>query len=64
MRTSELIGEKKLRIFRNLWFVRTDKGILSQCGYFTDKERRHGRRQQGAGGPDPLNFQTWYKYST
>jgi len=25
MRTSALFGEKKLRIFRNLWYVRTDK---------------------------------------
>jgi len=26
MRTSALFGAKKLRIFRNLWCVRTDKG--------------------------------------
>jgi len=23
----------------------------------------HGRRQRGAGGRAPLDFQTWYKYS-
>jgi len=23
----------------------------------------HGRRQRGAGGVAPLDFQTWYKYS-
>jgi len=32
---------KKLRIFRNLWCVRTDKkgGGLNQCGYFPEKRR-------------------------
>jgi len=40
MRTSALFVEK-LRIFRNLWCVRTDKegGTLSQCGHFSDKGR-------------------------
>jgi len=28
---------QKLRIFRNLWCVRTDKGKLSQCGHFANK---------------------------
>jgi len=28
---------KKLRIFRNLWCVHTDKGGLSQCRHFSDK---------------------------
>jgi len=38
MRTSALFGAKRLRIFRNLWRVRTDRG-LSQCGHFSDKYR-------------------------
>jgi len=24
---------------------------------------KHGRRQRGAGGPRPPDFQTWYKYN-
>jgi len=30
---------KNYRVFRNLWYVRTDKGEggLSQCGHFADK---------------------------
>jgi len=39
MQTSALFGTKKLRIFRNLLCVRTDKegGGLSQCEHFVDK---------------------------
>jgi len=32
MRTFALLGAKKLG-----WCVRTDKGLLSQCGHFEDK---------------------------
>jgi len=38
MRTSAIFGAKYLRIFRNLWCVRTDKGRgFSKCGHFEDK---------------------------
>jgi len=31
-------ARKKIRIFRNLWYVRTDKGEgVEQCGHFMDK---------------------------
>jgi len=41
MRTSALFSEKKLRIFRNLWLVRTDKGGFEQMRTFFG----HGRGQ-------------------
>jgi len=37
MRTSSLFCAKKLRIFRKLWCVRTDKGELSECGQIANK---------------------------
>jgi len=41
MRTSALFDEKKLWIFRKLWYVRTPHGQgggkLSQYGHFSDK---------------------------
>jgi len=40
MRTSTLFGAKKLRIFQNLWSVRTENdggGELSQYGHISDK---------------------------